>query len=81
MCTLPHSVIIIATCHIIVDKLLGHVLHKAIANIIHNQLATVTVNILRVTDRVKDFLITYVVYYGKHLFTCKASCILVGTII
>jgi len=67
-------VIIIATCHIIVDKLLGHVLHKAIANIIHNQLATVT-------DRVKDFLITYVVYDGKHLFTCKASCILVGTII
>jgi hypothetical protein len=81
MCTLPHSVIIIPTCHIIVDKLLGHVLHKAIANIIHNQLATVTVNILHVTDRVKDFLMTYAVYDGKHQFTCKASCVLVVTII
>jgi hypothetical protein len=73
-------VIISPTCHIIVDKLLGHVLHKAIANI-RNQLATVTVNILHVTDRVKDFLMTYAVYDGKHLFTCKASCILVVTII
>lgn len=57
-----------------------YVFHKAIANIIHNQLATVTVNILHVTDKVKDFLMTYAVYDGKHLFTCKASCILVVTI-
>jgi hypothetical protein len=81
MCTLPHSVIISPTCHIIVDKLLGHYLHKAIANIIRNQLAIVTVNILHVPDRVKDFLMTYAVYDGKHLFTCKASCILVMAII
>lgn len=60
--------IIIPTCHIIVDKMFGHVLHKAIANIIHNQLATVTVNILHVTDGVKDFLMTYAVCDGKHLF-------------
>jgi len=81
MCTLPHSVIIIPTCHIIVDRLFGYVLHKAIANIIHNQLSTVTVNILHVTDRVKYFLMPFAVYDGKHLFTCKASCILVVIII
>jgi hypothetical protein len=51
MCIMSQSVIIIPTCHITVGKLLGHVLHKAIANIIRNLLATVTVNILHITDR------------------------------
>jgi hypothetical protein len=59
-------VIIIPTCHIIVDKLLGHVL-QAIANIIHNQLAAVTVNTLHITKSVKDFLMTYSVYNGIAL--------------
>jgi hypothetical protein len=53
---MSHFVIIIPACHIIVDKMLGHVLHKATANSIHNPLVTVAVNSLHLTDRREGFL-------------------------